>query len=97
MPNTKWHRSGNRVYSLQHAGWRDGVEQFEHTGLYEVKNEERTELREFSVLVEPGSWRSLAEAEAIAESIQLHLNRMHAALQLHLNRMHAALSKEGEK
>jgi hypothetical protein len=71
MPNTKWHRSGNRVYSLQHAGWRDGVEQFEH---------------EFSVLVEPGSWRSLAEAEAIAESIQLHLNRMHAAL-----------SKEGEK
>lgn len=73
----QWHRDGNCIYQLQHAGWKKGVEQFRNRFSIWVQNDsgEMTpeELEAISRQVE-----SLPGLLAACRSLVAHVRRKYA-------------------
>lgn len=58
-----WHREGNLLYTLKHAGWRKGKETFENKTMVRVEGDDAEETLKFLAFclrkrkqIEPGRW-----------------------------------------
>lgn len=75
----EWHQDGTLLYTLKHAGWRKGVEQFENATTIKVHGDNAEAITKTirAALTAPGmKWQTIDSAPKDGTEIEVRIGRM---------------------